>query len=102
MSEKLPEEKEWINICLVNVFLKRFLKNKMERLIRENSVAESAYHQIRSRTDVVDSRDFINRFIDREKDYGMLLSSIAEKENVLERLKEDNDKLGEVFHQLTL
>jgi len=33
MSEKLPEEKEWINICVVNLFLKRFLKNKMERLI---------------------------------------------------------------------
>ena len=33
MSEKLQEEKEWINICRVNLFLKKFLKKKMERLI---------------------------------------------------------------------
>jgi len=36
MSEKLQEEKEWINISLVNQFFKRFLKNKMEILIKQN------------------------------------------------------------------
>lgn len=36
MSEKLQEEKEWINICHVNLFFKKFLKNKMEILIRQN------------------------------------------------------------------
>ena len=37
MSEKLQEEKEWINICMVNLFFKRFLKNKMETMIRQNA-----------------------------------------------------------------
>ena len=36
MSEKQQEEKEWINISLVNQFFKRFLKNKMEILIKQN------------------------------------------------------------------
>lgn len=56
MSEKLQEEKECINICFANLFLKKFLKNKMERLISDNHVIESAYHQIRSCTDVRDSK----------------------------------------------
>jgi hypothetical protein len=49
----------------------------MERLIADNAVAENAYHQIKSRTDIADSRDFIRRFIDREKDYGLLLTNIS-------------------------
>ena len=56
MSEKLQEEKECINICFANLFLKKFLKNKMERLISDNHVVESAYHQIRSCTDIRDSK----------------------------------------------
>lgn len=56
MSEKLQEEKECINICFANLFLKKFLKNKMERLISDNHIVESAYHQIRSCTDVRDSK----------------------------------------------
>lgn len=73
MSEKLQEEKEWINISLVNLFFKRFLKNKMEILIRQNQEIESAYHKIRSSTDIKDCNDLITRFLNRERDYGMLL-----------------------------
>jgi hypothetical protein len=36
MSEKLQEEKECINILFSNLFLKKFLKAKMEKLIKEN------------------------------------------------------------------
>lgn len=64
---------------MVNIFLKKFLKNKMERLIEDNKVVESAYHKIRSSTDISDSKELITRFLNREKDYGTLLDSIAQK-----------------------
>jgi hypothetical protein len=79
MSEKLQEEKECLNILSSNLFLKKFLKAKMEKLIKENEVIETAYHQIRSNTDVRDSRELIQRFLNREKDYGVLLETIAQK-----------------------
>ncbi len=51
----------------------------MERLIEENSEVEGAYHKIRSNTDIKDCKDLITRFLNREKDYGILLNSISEK-----------------------
>jgi hypothetical protein len=65
MGEKSQEEKEWINICRVNLFLKAFLKDKMERLIAENLEVETAYHKIKSGTDLVDSKQLITRFLNR-------------------------------------
>jgi len=65
MSEKLQEEKEWINICLVNLFFKKFLKNKMETIIEENFEIENAYHKIKSSTDIKDCKDLISRFLNR-------------------------------------
>ena len=79
MSEKLQEEKEWINISLVNTFFKRFLKNKMETLIRLNAEIEGAYHKIRSSTDIKDCRDLISRFLNHERDYGTVLERISQK-----------------------
>ena len=38
MSEKLQEEKECLNILASNLFIKKFLKAKMEKLIKENEV----------------------------------------------------------------
>jgi predicted transcriptional regulator len=83
MSEKLTEEKEWINICMVNLFFKRFLKNKMEALIKQHEEIESAYHKIKSNTDIKDCKDLIWRFLNRERNYGALLERISEKENKL-------------------
>lgn len=102
MSEKLQEEKEWLNICFVNIFLKKFLKNKMERLIAKNEVVETAYHKIRSNTDITDSKELITRFLNRERDYGALLETIADKEHVLENIKAEQDKLQQANHELTL
>lgn len=79
MSEKLQEEKEWINICLVNLFFKKFLKNKMETIIEENFEIENAYHKIKSSTDIKDCKDLISRFLNRQRDYGALLERIAQK-----------------------
>jgi hypothetical protein len=102
MSEKLQEEKEWINICFVNIFLKKFLKNKMERLIAKNEIVETAYHKIRSNTDITDSKELITRFLNRERDYGSLLETIADKENVLETIKGEKEKLEQTNHELTV
>jgi hypothetical protein len=100
MSEKLQEEKECLNILMTNLFLKGFLKNKMERIIAENSQVERAYHQIRSNTDVRDSRELIHRFLNRERSYGALLDTIAEKEHFLEALKADRETLELQQHGL--
>jgi predicted nuclease with TOPRIM domain len=101
MSEKLQEEKECVNIQLTNLFLKGFLKHKMERIIAENSEVEHAYHQIRSNTDVRDSKELIHRFLNRERGYGALLDTIAEKEHFLEGLKAEREVLDGDQHQLT-
>ena len=51
----------------------------MERLIAKNSVIESAYHKIRTNTNITNSKDLISRFLNRELDYGLLLQNISEK-----------------------
>lgn len=47
MTDKLAEEKEWINILHSNLFLKGMLKAKMERLMEEHRIEEIAFHQIK-------------------------------------------------------
>jgi hypothetical protein len=89
-----------VNILLTNLFLKGFLKHKMERIIAENSQVEHAYHQIRSNTDVRDSKELIHRFLNRERDYGALLDTIAEREHFLEGLKAEREVLELEEHTL--
>jgi hypothetical protein len=55
---------------------------------------------IRSSTDVKDSKQLIHRFLNRERDYGALLDTIAEKEHFLEGLKADREVLEQEQHQL--
>ena len=78
---------------MVNLFFKRFLKNKMETVIRQNAEIETAYHKIRSGTDIRDCKDLISRFLNREKDYGNLLERISIKENNIENLSTEKASL---------
>lgn len=55
---------------------------------------------IRSNTDVKDSKELIHRFLNREKDYGALLDTIAEKEHFLEGLKAEREVLEQDQHHL--
>lgn len=71
--------------------MKKFLKNKMEIMIRQNQEIETAYHKIRSSTDIKDCQDLITRFLNRERDYGVLLETISEKERRVEDLKEEKE-----------
>lgn len=63
----------------------------MEIMIRQNQEIETAYHKIRSSTDIKDCQDLITRFLNRERDYGVLLETISEKERRVEDLKEEKE-----------
>lgn len=65
----------------------------MEMMIRQNQEIETAYHKIRSSTDIKDCQDLITRFLNRERDYGVLLETISEKERRVEDLKEEKETL---------
>lgn len=62
-------------------------------MIRQNQEIETAYHKIRSSTDIKDCQDLITRFLNRERDYGVLLETISEKERRVEDLKEEKETL---------
>ena len=99
MTDKLPEEKEWEKIYYANIFLKRMLKVKMERLMVEHSKVELAFHHMKQETSLRDANELIDRFLNKEQYYGQLLESISEKEERLEALKEEREQVEKEYQE---
>lgn len=97
MTDKLAEEKQWIRILQANMFLKHMLKAKMERLMEEHNCEELAFHQIKQATSIKTAGDFIDKFMNRQETYGMLLESINEKEQRLEEIKQEREDLQKSY-----
>lgn len=76
MVDKLPEEKEWNKILMASIFAKGMLKSKMQGLINRYQDIEMRFHKIKQATSVKTAQDFIERFLDREQNYGELLGQI--------------------------
>jgi hypothetical protein len=56
-----------------NLFLKALFKFKMENLITKYSQIELSFHKMKQATCIKDSNEFIERFVNREETYGLLL-----------------------------
>ena len=64
----------------VHKFLGIFLKRKMERELQKYKVVEKAYHKIKSGTGFNNPAEIVNKFVNRERTYNNLLTSIADYE----------------------
>jgi hypothetical protein len=85
LNEKSPQEKEWIKLLLTNKLLGSILKSKIERELSKHSDIEKAFHNIKLHTGVTHCDVFVEKFLNREQDYGELLNSISEKEPKLQK-----------------
>jgi hypothetical protein len=56
-----------------NLFLKGFFKFKMEKLIAKYSQVEISFHKMKQATSIKNSNQFIEKFLNREETYGLLL-----------------------------
>lgn len=65
MTDKLPEQKEWIKMLNANQFLKGILKSKMQALMNKYNQIEISFHKMKQATSLKDSNEFIERFLTR-------------------------------------
>lgn len=85
LNEKSPQEKDWIRLLLTNKLVSSILKSKIERELAKHSEIEKAFHNIKLHTGITHCDVFVEKFLNREQDYGELLNSISDKEPKLEK-----------------
>jgi len=93
MQDKDDTEKNWRNLLVVHKFVSRMLKDKMDREMSKFSVVEVAFKNIKIATGTNDTQTLVSKFLNKESVYGELLSTIAENERKIEKLKHDKEEL---------
>lgn len=93
MQDKDDTEKNWRNLLVVHKFVSRMLKDKMDREMNKFSVVEVAFKNIKIATGTNDTQTLVSKFLNKESVYGELLSTIAENERKIEKLKHDKEEL---------
>ncbi|KAM3147750.1 hypothetical protein pb186bvf_000078 [Paramecium bursaria] len=92
--------KKWRKLLLVHKFLNHFLKNKMQRGIKQFQHLEIAFQKIKASTGVTDANEIVQKFLGRESTYAHLLISISDYEKKIELFKSENAELQQTYNRL--
>jgi len=79
-----------------------FLKNKMEKEMQRTADIENAFQKIRAETGLSDVQEIVHKFLTREQNYSQLLTSVAENEDKIDRLRESNEQWRDELHELQI
>lgn len=70
--------------------------------MRKFSNHEEAFQKIKTSTGQSDVQEMVYKFLTKEQTYATLLKQVSENENLLDKLRKENDHKNDILHALEI
>lgn len=94
------QEVEKRKLLHLNKLYNNYLRKKVEMSLKDNEELEKTFQKIKSITGITSMKVIVDKILNKDKDYNSSVLKITEKEDVIDRLKEEIKGLEEKYKEL--